>query len=125
LHDHYAFFLPRPVAFYVRNDNRATRLVKLIATCGALDINDPQTITRARRQSGKTAGCEFFRRNSRWSFRASSNFLMLRAPDRAKGQRPRDSTSCAQDILSVLNSINVPSLFINLPICGWRVNVRC
>ena len=35
-----------PVAFYVRNDNRAARLVKLIATCGALDIDDPQpTIT--------------------------------------------------------------------------------
>ena len=35
-----------PVAFYVRNDNRAPRLVKLIATCGPLDIDDPQpTIT--------------------------------------------------------------------------------
>ena len=31
-----------PVAFYVRNDNRAPRLVKLIATCGPLDIDDPQ-----------------------------------------------------------------------------------
>jgi hypothetical protein len=31
-----------PVAMYVRNDNRAARLVKLIATCGALDIDDPQ-----------------------------------------------------------------------------------
>ena len=31
-----------PVAFCVRNDNRAARLVKLIATCGALDIDDPQ-----------------------------------------------------------------------------------
>jgi hypothetical protein len=31
-----------PVAFYVRNDNRAARLVKLIATCSALDISDPQ-----------------------------------------------------------------------------------
>jgi hypothetical protein len=31
-----------PVAFYVRNDNRAARLVKLIATCGPLDIDDPQ-----------------------------------------------------------------------------------
>ena len=31
-----------PVAFYVRNDNRAARLVKLIATCGALDIDDEQ-----------------------------------------------------------------------------------
>ena len=31
-----------PVAFYVRNDNRAARLVKLIATCSALDIDDPQ-----------------------------------------------------------------------------------
>ena len=31
-----------PVAFYVRNNNRAARLVKLIATCGPLDINDPQ-----------------------------------------------------------------------------------
>ena len=30
-----------PVALYVRNDNRRPRLVKLIATCGALDINDP------------------------------------------------------------------------------------
>jgi hypothetical protein len=31
-----------PVAMYVRNDNRAARLVKLIATCGPLDMNDPQ-----------------------------------------------------------------------------------
>jgi hypothetical protein len=31
-----------PVALYVRNDNRAARLIKLIATCGALDIDDPQ-----------------------------------------------------------------------------------
>ena len=31
-----------PVAFYVRNDNRAPRLVKLIATCAPLDIDDPQ-----------------------------------------------------------------------------------
>jgi hypothetical protein len=30
------------VALYVRNDNRAARLVKLIATCGALDIDDPK-----------------------------------------------------------------------------------
>ncbi len=31
-----------PFALYVRNDNRRPRLVKLIATCGALDIDDPQ-----------------------------------------------------------------------------------
>jgi hypothetical protein len=31
-----------PVAFYVRNDNRAARLVKLIATCGPLDMDDPR-----------------------------------------------------------------------------------
>ena len=30
-----------PVALYVRNDNRAAKLVKLIAQCGALDIDDP------------------------------------------------------------------------------------
>ena len=29
-------------ALYVRNDNRAARLVKLIATCGPLDMDDPQ-----------------------------------------------------------------------------------
>jgi len=29
------------VALYVRNDNRAPKLVKLIATCGALDMDDP------------------------------------------------------------------------------------
>jgi hypothetical protein len=29
-------------ALYVRNDNRAPRLVKLIATCGALDMDDPK-----------------------------------------------------------------------------------
>ncbi len=35
-----------PIALYVRNDNRAARLVKLIAVCGALDLDDPQpTIT--------------------------------------------------------------------------------
>jgi hypothetical protein len=31
-----------PVALYVRNDDRSARLVKLIATCGPLDIDDPQ-----------------------------------------------------------------------------------
>ena len=31
-----------PFALYVRNDNRAPRLVKLVAMCGALDIDDPQ-----------------------------------------------------------------------------------
>ena len=31
-----------PVAFYVRNDNRAPRLVNSIATCAPLDIDDPQ-----------------------------------------------------------------------------------
>ena len=31
-----------PVALYVRNDNRKPRLVKLIATCGPLDIDDAQ-----------------------------------------------------------------------------------
>jgi hypothetical protein len=30
------------VALYVRNDNQHARLVKLIATCGALDMDDPQ-----------------------------------------------------------------------------------
>lgn len=30
-----------PVALYVRNDNRRPRLVKLVATCGPLDIDDP------------------------------------------------------------------------------------
>lgn len=31
-----------PVALYVCNDNRAPRLVKLIAMCGPLDIDDPR-----------------------------------------------------------------------------------
>ena len=31
-----------PVALYVRNDDRAAKLVKLIATCGPLDLDDPQ-----------------------------------------------------------------------------------
>jgi hypothetical protein len=31
-----------PVALYVRNDNHRSRLVKLVAVCGALDIDDPQ-----------------------------------------------------------------------------------
>ena len=31
-----------PVALYVRNDNRTARLIKLVATCGPLDIDDPQ-----------------------------------------------------------------------------------
>jgi len=30
-----------PVALYVRNDDRAAKLVKLIAQCGPLDIDDP------------------------------------------------------------------------------------
>jgi hypothetical protein len=30
------------VAVYVRNDDRTARLVKLVATCGPLDIDDPQ-----------------------------------------------------------------------------------
>lgn len=33
-----------PVALYVRNDNHRARLVKLIATCGPLDIDDPQPV---------------------------------------------------------------------------------
>src|SRR5208283_1498981 len=35
-----------PVALYVRNDNRAARLVKRIATCGPLDLDDPQPAIR-------------------------------------------------------------------------------
>ena len=31
-----------PVALYVRNTNHKPTLIKLIATCGALDIDDPQ-----------------------------------------------------------------------------------
>jgi hypothetical protein len=31
-----------PFALYVRNDNRAPRLVKLIATCGPLNMDAPQ-----------------------------------------------------------------------------------
>jgi len=31
-----------PFALYVRNDNRKPKLVKLIAACGTLDIDDPQ-----------------------------------------------------------------------------------
>ena len=31
-----------PVALYVRNDNHRAKLIKLIATCGAMDIDDPQ-----------------------------------------------------------------------------------
>jgi len=31
-----------PVALYVRNDNHHAKLVKLIATCGPLDMDDPQ-----------------------------------------------------------------------------------
>jgi hypothetical protein len=31
-----------PVSLHVRNDNRAPRPVKLIATCGPRDIDDPQ-----------------------------------------------------------------------------------
>ena len=31
-----------PVALYVRNDNYRAKLVKLIAQCGPLDIDDPQ-----------------------------------------------------------------------------------
>jgi len=30
-----------PFALYVRNDNRKPRLMKLIATAGAADIDDP------------------------------------------------------------------------------------
>ena len=30
-----------PFALYVRNDNRAAKLVKLIAVAGPLDIDDP------------------------------------------------------------------------------------
>ena len=31
-----------PFALYVRNDNKSPRLIKLVAMCGALDIDDPQ-----------------------------------------------------------------------------------
>ena len=30
-----------PVALYVRNDNHRAKLIKLIATCGPVDIDDP------------------------------------------------------------------------------------
>ena len=30
-----------PVALYVRNDNHAAKLIKLIAQCGPLDMDDP------------------------------------------------------------------------------------
>ena len=30
-----------PVALYVRNDNHRSRLIKLVATCGPLDMDDP------------------------------------------------------------------------------------
>ena len=30
-----------PVALYVRNDNHRAKLVKLIAQCGPLDMDDP------------------------------------------------------------------------------------
>ena len=30
------------VALYVRNDDRAARLIKLIAVCGPLDLDNPQ-----------------------------------------------------------------------------------
>jgi hypothetical protein len=31
-----------PIALYVRNDDRAAKLIKLVATCGPLDLDDPQ-----------------------------------------------------------------------------------
>ncbi len=31
-----------PFALYIRNDNRRARLVKLVATCGPLDLDDQQ-----------------------------------------------------------------------------------
>lgn len=31
-----------PVALYVRNDNHAAKLVKLVAVCSAFDMDDPQ-----------------------------------------------------------------------------------
>ena len=31
-----------PFALYVRNDNRRPKLVKLVASCGALDMNEPE-----------------------------------------------------------------------------------
>jgi uncharacterized protein YunC (DUF1805 family) len=31
-----------PFVLYVRNDNRAAKLEKLVAMCGALDMDDPQ-----------------------------------------------------------------------------------
>jgi hypothetical protein len=31
-----------PVELYVRNDNRAAELVKLVAACGPLDMDDPR-----------------------------------------------------------------------------------
>ena len=32
---------PALVSHYVRNDNHRARLVKMIATCGPVDIDDP------------------------------------------------------------------------------------
>jgi hypothetical protein len=36
-----------PVSLHVRNDNSASRPVKLITTCGPLDIDDPQPSGRS------------------------------------------------------------------------------
>jgi hypothetical protein len=41
----------RPFALYVRNDNRRSRLVKLIATCSALDIDEGRSLTPKRGRS--------------------------------------------------------------------------
>ena len=38
-----------PVALYVRNDNQRAKLIKLIAQCGALDMDDPQPAIALKR----------------------------------------------------------------------------
>src|ERR1035437_5026330 len=63
----------------------------------------------SRPAAGPVSAAKKIRRNAlRWSFRASRKFLVFRAPDRAKGHRPLESTTISP-IKNTVDSFPVQS----------------
>jgi hypothetical protein len=76
----------------VRNDNRAAKLVKLIATCGPLDVDDPQpAITLMmpdRRLTHYTAGPVTSSRFLRAAKKGKPSGLLTWHPQEPKAAHP-------------------------------------
>jgi hypothetical protein len=90
-----------------------SHLVREYMRKAGVAMADRHTITAP---DATTPGAIFFRRNALcWSFRASSNFLVLRAPDRAKGLNPLD-TSITRVNPPAVRSGNRPLLPFDSPV---------